>query len=107
MAIEYVEISSNYTRKKPKVLTIEDVAKKKRTRNHKKRHSVNKEKAFFDKRKKDDLNRYLAKRDKIMRDFKKLARAYWANEIQNHPDRPKLPIKPRYDLPAKTRTSYK
>jgi thiamine kinase-like enzyme len=105
--LEYTKISSNYTRKKQKVMTIEDVAKNKSKRNHKKRHSVEREKAQFEERKKNKIEVYNNEKKRIMKDFKKLVKAYWNNEIINHPNKPKLPPKPRYDLPAKTRTKYK
>ncbi len=107
MTLEYKEISSNYTRKRPKILTIEDVAARKKTRNHKKRHSVKAEIARFEKRKKADMKIYMAKKNAIMEKFNKLVKAYWKNEIDNHPDKPVLPARPKYTLPAKTRTKWK
>lgn len=107
MTLEYAEISSNYTRQRPKMLAIEDVAKRKASRNHKKRHSVNAEIARFNARKAKDRKRYLKNRDSILKQFHELVKAYWSNEIENHPDKPVLPAKPSYALPAKTRTKWK
>lgn len=107
MALEYTDISSNYTRKRPKMLTIEDIAARKPKRKHSKRHAVKAEIARFEKRKKKDLEKYLAKKKAILEKFHALAQAYWKNEIDNYPEKPKLPPKPKYALPAKTRINYK
>lgn len=107
MALEYKDISSKYTRKRPEGLTIEGVAARKPTRNHKKRHSVKTEIARFEKRKKKDRENYLERKNAILAQFHELVRAYWQNEIENHPDKPQLPERPKYTLPAKTRVKYK
>ncbi len=107
MVLEYTEIESKYTRKRPKVLTIEDVAARKASRKHKKRHAVKAEIARFNARKNADMKKYMAKRNAILTAFGKLVKAYWNNEIENHPDKPLMPAKPKYTLPAKTRTNYK
>lgn len=107
MALEYKAIGSNHTRKRAKLLTIEDVAARKPSRNHKKRHSVKAEIARFNERKKRDRKRYLATKKEILKQFNDLVRAYWKNEIDNHPAKPILPTKPKYTLPTKTRVKYK
>lgn len=107
MVLEYVEISSNYTRKRTKGATLEDVAARKASRNHKKRHAVKAEIARFNARKKADRKKYMDKVKSTLADFHEAVRAYWRNETDTHPDKPSLPSKPRYDLPAKTRTNYK
>jgi hypothetical protein len=107
MALVYTKISSNYTRKRNKGATLEDIAARKAKRSHKKRHAVKAEIAHFNARKKADRKKYMAKVKSTLAAFHEAVRSYWRNEADTHPGRPSLPPKPRYDLPAKTRTSYK
>lgn len=107
MALEYTDISSNYTRKRNKGATLEDIAARKAKRSHKKRHAVKAEIAHFNARKKSDRKKYMAKVKATLAAFHQAVRAYWRDETDAYPDKPTLPQKPRYDLPAKTRTSYK
>lgn len=107
MALEYTEISSKYTRKRNQGATCEGLAARKAKRNHKKRHAVKGEIVRFNARKKSDLKKYEANKKAIYAKFHKLVKAYWKNEIDNHPGKPIMPSKPKYTLPAKTRTNYK
>lgn len=107
MALEYTEISSNYTRKRNGGASLEDLAARRAKRSHKKRHAVKAEIARFNARKKADRKKYAEKIGIALAKFHEAVKAYWRNEADTHPGSPNLPAKPRYDLPNKTRTNYK
>jgi hypothetical protein len=85
MALEYVEIGSKYRR--PRNLDRELIAFRRlmRKRNHKKRHSVNKEKSHTDRQKAARAKQKRAAYTTKMQTFQKLARAYWTGVADEHP----------------------
>jgi hypothetical protein len=85
MALEYKEISSKYPR--PGNLDRERLAFRRlmRSRNHKKRHSVNKEKSQTDRQKAARAKKKRAAYTAKMQAFQSLARAYWRGNADEHP----------------------
>jgi hypothetical protein len=85
MALEYTEISSKYRR--PRSLDRELIAFRRlmRRRNHKKRHSVNKEKSYADRQKAARAKKKRAAYTTKMQAFQTLARAYWRGDADEHP----------------------
>jgi len=85
MALEYVEIGSKYRR--PRILDRELIAFRRlmRRRNHKKRHSVNKEKSHTDRQKAARAKKKRAAHTAKMQAFQALARAYWRGDADKHP----------------------
>jgi len=86
MALEYIEISSRYHG--PRTCNDrERIAFRRlmRKRNHKKRHSVNKEKSYLDRTKAAEAKKRIKEQADSMRAFNALARAYWTGAADVHP----------------------
>ena len=85
MPLVYVEISSNYTKKRNDLFDRERLALRKSTRNHKKRHSVNKERSYLDREK--SKARKLKEESNYSQHSKYLqaVRDYWRGITECHP----------------------
>lgn len=83
MALEYVEISSKYTRPRD-LFDRERLAARKRVRNHPKRHSVNKEKSFLDRQKHAKAVKAQANWLEAREAFVEKVRLYWLG-LGDHP----------------------
>jgi len=86
MSLEYVEISSAYYRRSPS-FDRERIADRRivRTRNHKKRHGVNKESSHIARSKAAEAKKKKKAHLDQIRAFHSLVQAYWTGAADVHP----------------------
>lgn len=81
--LEYVEIASKYTKERD-LFDRERLASCRGARNHQKRHSVNKERSFAERKAHQTRQHVIAKKALARVDISAV-RAFWRGELDYHP----------------------